>query len=103
MATASRPAVSAWRRNIEDDTVEYFVFPELPTCSTKPEAHKLLEDMKDSYMSALQSDLEQYIWQNEPFALHIPHESGFQLVQSDKKAPSSESGKGMYVQHLSAV
>ena len=95
MATASRSSVSAWKRDVDDNTVEYFIFPELSSCSTRAEAHERLKDFKDKCMSTVQSDLEAYIWQNEPFALHVPPESGFQLVPSGKACSSAESGKGM--------
>ena len=97
MAAASRFSASAWKRELDDDTVEYFIFPKLSCYSSKAEATQLLKDFRDSCMSVVQSDLELYIWQNEPFVLNVPHESGFQLVQDnrDKKhLLSSETSKG---------
>lgn len=75
---AGQTSVGAWeqekmavKRELSDDTLEYWLFPAIPEATPQHGYARYLEEQLDTYVASFGNLLVDYIWQNQPFQLQV--------------------------------
>ena len=69
---------------LPENTMEYHIYPSLPSKLTKLGIRQFLIDQIDAYHAHLSKYLVPYIWQNEPFSLKENNDtSKYMVLRSD--------------------